>query len=349
MGLFGKQLLNVIEWNETRDDVLFWKWDNEEIKKGSRLIIRPGQDAIFLHNGKIEGIFKDEGNYEIETEIIPFLSTLKGFKFGFNSGLRAEVVFVNTKEFLVRWGTKNAINIPAPGMPGGIPIRSFGTFSVKVDDYLVLIDKVAGIKKSFTVEDIRERALSVLDQLLMKWIVREGKNMFNLQANAFDIAKGIRTDLDMEMIKIGLTVTDLAISSFNYPEQIQKMIEKNASFEMVGDVDKYQKISVIDSLEKHPNSNIGSTLQAGMGLSIGLEMAKQMTKPHVENNPAPAASQKLCKKCYTPLAPNMKFCSNCGEKVAEEVPTAPKKQFCSECGAKIEEGAKFCSECGNKI
>ena len=349
MGIFGKQLLNVIEWNETRDDVLFWKWDNEEIKKGSRLIIRPGQDAIFLHNGKIEGIFKDEGNYEIETEIIPFLSTLKGFKFGFNSGLRAEVVFVNTKEFLVRWGTKNAINIPAPGMPGGMPIRSFGTFSVKVDDYLVLIDKIAGIKKTFTVEDIRERALAVLDQLLMKWIVREGKNMFNLQANAFDIARGIRMDLDMEMIKIGLTVTDLTISSFNYPEQIQKMIEKNASYEMVGNVDKYQKISVIDSLEKNQGSNIGSTLQAGMGISIGLEMAKQMTKSYTENTPSTAASQKLCKKCYEPLTPNAKFCSNCGEKVEDEAQAVPKKQFCSECGAKLEDGAKFCSECGNKI
>ncbi|HHW67917.1 MAG: hypothetical protein PWP07_923 [Epulopiscium sp.] len=347
MGIFGKQLLNVIEWNETRDDVLFWKWNNDEIKKGSRLIIRPGQDAIFLYNGKIEGIFKDEGNYEIETEIIPFLSTLKGFKFGFNSGLRAEIVFVNTKEFLIRWGTKNAINIPAPSMPGGIPIRSFGTFTVKVDDYLVLIDKIVGIKKTFTVDDIRERALAVLDQLLMKWIVKEGKNMFNLQANAFDIARGIRTDLDMEMIKIGLTVTDLTISSFNYPEQIQKMIEKNASFEMVGNVDKYQKISIIDSLEKNPGGNIGSTLQAGMGISIGMEMAKQMTKPLTENNPF--AGQKFCKKCYEPIAPDTKFCSNCGEKVVDDVPTAPKKQFCSECGAKLQDGAKFCSECGSKI
>ena len=33
MGIFGRQLLNVIEWNETRDDVLFWKWNNDEIKK----------------------------------------------------------------------------------------------------------------------------------------------------------------------------------------------------------------------------------------------------------------------------------------------------------------------------
>jgi membrane protease subunit (stomatin/prohibitin family) len=352
MGLFRRELLNVIEWNETRDDVLFWKWNNSEIKKGSRLIIRPGQDAIFLYNGKIEGVFKEEGNYEIETQIIPFLSTLKGFKFGFNSGLRAEVLFVNTKEFLVRWGTKNPINIPAQNMPGGIPIRAFGTFSVKIDDYISLIDKIAGVKKTFTISDIEERTLSLLDQLLMKWIVKEGKNMFNLQVNAYEIAKGIKEDLDMELLKIGLTVTDLKISSFNYPEQIQKMIEKNASYEMVGDIGRYQQIGIMNSLEKNPGGNMSSMLQAGVGLAMGAEMLNNIKKSTTSNNPSvtPASSASvtlICKKCSQPLTSDMKFCSNCGEKV--ENFSAGGSKFCSQCGSKLDANAKFCSACGAKL
>ena len=74
MGLFGGQFANVVEWQEFRDDILFWKWSNKEIKKGSRLIIKPGQDAIFLYNGKVEGVFRDDGSYDIESQIIPFLS-----------------------------------------------------------------------------------------------------------------------------------------------------------------------------------------------------------------------------------------------------------------------------------
>ena len=77
MGFFSNQFANVVEWEEFRDDMLFWKWDNKEIKKGSKLIIRMGQDAIFMYNGKIEGIFKDEGSFDMESEIIPFLSSLK--------------------------------------------------------------------------------------------------------------------------------------------------------------------------------------------------------------------------------------------------------------------------------
>ena len=177
MGLFGNQFANVVEWEEYRDDVLFWKWSNREIKKGSRLIIRPGQDAIFLYNGKVEGIFTDEGSFDIESEIIPFLSTLKGFKFGFNSGIRAEVLFINTKEVTVKWGTKNPINIPAPGLPAGMPIRAFGTFCCKISDHAALIEKIAGVKQQFTIDDVKERVTSMMDQLLMKWISKEGKDL----------------------------------------------------------------------------------------------------------------------------------------------------------------------------
>ena len=229
MGLFKSQLANVVEWEEYRDDVIFYKWNNSEIKKGSRLIIRPGQDAIFLYNGVTEGVFEKEGNYDIESDIIPFLSTLKGFKFGFNSGIRAEVIFINTKEFTMKWGTKQAVNLPTEALPGGMPIRANGTFQFKVGDYQMLIDKVAGVKKQYTTDEVRERVLSMLNQLLLRWIVREGKDMFNIQANAVEISQGILGELNTEMQKIGLAATSFQIDSVSYPEEVQKMVTKVAA------------------------------------------------------------------------------------------------------------------------
>ena len=76
MGFFGNQFASIIEWKEFRDDVIFWKWKDSEIRKKSRLIIKPGQDAVFLYNGRLEGIFTDEGDYEIASQIVPFLSSL---------------------------------------------------------------------------------------------------------------------------------------------------------------------------------------------------------------------------------------------------------------------------------
>lgn len=326
MAFFKNQFANVVEWEEFRDDMIFWKWSNREIKKGSKLIIRPGQDAIFLYNGKIEGIFKDEGDYNIESEIIPFLSTLKGFKFGFNSGMRIEVLFVNTKEFTVKWGTKNAINIPTPGMPGGMPIRANGTFQFKVHDYVALIDKIAGVKSSYFVEDVKIRITAILDQLLMRWISKEGKDMFNLQANAHEIAKGIKEDLDMEVIDDGLTITGFTIMSFNYPKEIQDMINKNASFGMVGDMKKYQQVSILDGMSSGKTSGGGAASDVA-GMMMGMNMAKEMIK-------------------------NMEGDEKDGAKSVEQTPpptdTAKKVNFCPNCGEK-NTGTKFCPNCGYKL
>ncbi len=328
MGLFGKQLANVVEWEEFREDSIFWKWSNNEIKKGSRLILRPGQDAIFLSNGKIEGIFKDDGEYDIETQIIPFLSTLKGFKFGFNSGMRAEVLFVNTKQFQCKWGTKNPINLPAPQLPGGMPIRANGAFSFKVNDYVTLIDEVAGVKAHYVVEDVKNRIMSQLDQLMMKWISKEAKDYFNLMANASEISAGIRSDLDMEVQKLGMTITDFSIMSVSYPESVQKMLEKSAAQSMVGDVDRYQKMAMTDAMASGKMQGGGAASDMA-GMMMGMQMANQMMNNMGMNNAA-ANQQGMAQQ-------------NAGAASGGAVPN-----FCPNCGAKTN-GMKFCGNCGAKL
>lgn len=330
MGLFSNQFANVVEWEEYRDDVIFWKWTNREIKKDSKLIIKPGQDAIFLYNGAVEGIFTESGSYTIDSQIIPFLSTLKGFKFGFNSGLRAEVLFVNTKEFTCNWGTSSPIRLQAPGLPGGLPVRSNGKFSFKIDDYNVLIEKVAGIKQQFTVDDIRDRIRGILDGLLMKWITKVGGDVFNLMANSVDIAKGIREDLDMELLGIGLTITDFRISEFTYPENIQKRADQAAEYSMIGDMNRFQQVNVVDSMARGgrtgtAGSNATDMANAMVGMQMGMAMAGQM---------AGAMNQM-----------NNQMNNQTGGQAAGNG-TAPK--FCPNCGQPTN-GAKFCGNCGTKL
>jgi len=330
MGFFGNQFSDVVEWEEFREDMIFWKWNNNEVKKGSKLIIRPGQDAIFINNGKIEGIFEDEGEYDIESEIVPFLSTLKGFRFGFNSGMRVEVLFVNTKEFTVRWGTQNPINIPSPQLPGGMPIRANGTFQFKVSDYIGLIDKIAGVRSNYLVEDVKIRITAILDQLLMRWISKEGKDMFNLQANAHEIGQGIQDDLNMQLMDDGMKVTRFQVMSFNYPKEIQDMINKSASHGMVGDVSKYQQISVADAMGKSTGSNTASDMA---GMMMGMNIAKEMMGDQKESSANKQQTTAESTKDATTQTTS-------GEKMV------PK--FCPNCGQK-NEGANFCSNCGQKL
>lgn len=329
MGFIKNQFSSVVEWNETREGVLFWKWSGSEIKKGSKLIIRPGQDAIFIYNGAVEGIFEDEGSYDIESQIIPFLTTLKSFKFAFNTPLRAEVIFINTKELLVKWGTKNAINLQAPGLPGGMPIRAFGAFNCKIADHAVVIEKLAGIRQTYTVDDVKERIIASLDQLLMSWISREGRDMFNLQADAGNIAKGIESDLDMDMRKIGISIHDFTIESFSYPEEVKKMQEKAAAQSMLGDVNRYTQIAAADAMAKggSKGSIASDMVNLQMGISLGQQMVNQMNN-QAGGGYAQAGNQQAGQPSGGNMGPGPKFCPNCG------TPT---------------NGMKFCGNCGNQL
>ncbi|NMO97591.1 SPFH domain-containing protein [Paenibacillus lemnae] len=353
MGFFRNQFANVVEWEEFRDDMIFWKWSNREIKKGSKLVIRPGQDAIFINNGKIEGVFEEDGTFNIESDIIPFLSTLKGFKFGFNSGMRVEVLFVNTKEFTVRWGTQNPVLIPTPQLPGGMPIRANGTFNFKVSDYVTLIDKIAGVKNSYLVEDVKIRITSVLDQLLMKWISREGKDMFNLQANASDIARGIREDLDMELMDNGITITGFQVMSFNYPKEIQDMITKTASHEMIGNLQKYQQVSMTDGIASGKVQGGGAASDMA-GMMMGMNMAQEMMK-----NMNQGQQQNQQQQGQSPSGQGQQEGSSAGgqgqqgssggSSASSDAGEGSKKpNFCPNCGAR-NEGANFCPNCGQKL
>lgn len=340
MGFFTKQLANVVEWDETGEGVLFWKWDNDEIKKDSRLIIRPGQDAIFLYNGKVEGVFEQEGNYEIESEIIPFLSTLKSFKFGFNVPLRAEVLFINTKELLVKWGTKNAINLPAPGLPGGMPIRAFGTFSCRIGNRDSLIQNLAGVRQKYTINDVKERIITDVNPLLMSWIGKEGRDMFNLQVDASRIGEGICQELNKEMSGIGIEITNFTIESFSYPEEVRKMQEKAAAQSMIGDVNKYQQLAMADSLGKGGGGSMaGDMVGLQMGMALGQQMVNQMNLGQMQMNQMNMNQMNMNQMQMNQGTPMMN--QNAGGSG-----TAPK--FCPNCGTATN-GAKFCSNCGNKL
>jgi len=342
MSFFRSQLSDVIEWKEFREDMIFWKWDNNEIKKGSRLIIRPGQDAIFLHNGRIEGIFENEGDYDIESEIIPFLSTLKGFRFGFRTGMRAEILFVNTKEFTVKWGTRNPINIPTPALPGGLPIRANGTFHFKVNDYVALIDKIAGVRDSYLVENVRVRIVSALNQLLMKWITREGKDIFNLQAHTDEISRGIQDDLNMEVMDDGMKITGFHVNSFNYPKEVQERITESASHHMIGDVSKYQQVKMTDGMASGKMSGSGNASDMA-GMMMGMNVANKVMKNMEQNE-----SQQQQNQPNQQQAPQQNSQNNPPQEKQANGGNPNIPNFCPNCGQKTT-GTNFCPNCGHKL
>ncbi|MDL2263769.1 SPFH domain-containing protein [Synergistaceae bacterium OttesenSCG-928-I11] len=324
MAWFG-QGKDTIEWEEFRDDVLFYKWPGNEIKKGSKLIIRTGQNAIFYSNGQIEGIFKDEGNFDIETQITPFLSSLKGvFSLRSDTGMRAEVYFVNAKQLLLPWGTRQRIMIPSPEVPSGIPVGCNGNLIVEFRDYLTFIKKVAGVKSTYSLDDISERLMGVLNPIIAECMLggqqQIGVNaLIGLQANSRALGKQMTAELDKELLDIGLGVASLNIQSINYPKEVQAMAEKVAAQSFVGDVGKYANIAMADSFGKEGGGGAAAQMaQMAMGMQMGQQMAagmqppaqQQPAQPSAPVPPAAPAGDKFCPTCRKMVA--TKFCPDCG-------------------------------------
>ena len=60
---------------------------------------------------------------------MPILSTLKGWKYGFNSPFKADVYFISTRQFLnQKWGTQNPVIIRDAEF-GPIRLRAFGSYN----------------------------------------------------------------------------------------------------------------------------------------------------------------------------------------------------------------------------
>ena len=103
MGLFDGirgQFIDIIEWLDDSRDTIVWRYPrgDNEIKNGAKLIVRESQAAVFVSDGRVADAFAP-GTYELTTANLPILSDLKGWKYGFESPFKAEVYFVNMRQF----------------------------------------------------------------------------------------------------------------------------------------------------------------------------------------------------------------------------------------------------------
>ena len=89
MGLMKKlrgELVDIIEWIDDSRSTLAWRYPRyqNEIKNGAELIVREGQKAVFVYRGSLADQF-EPGHYTLDSENLPLLSTLQGWKHGFDS------------------------------------------------------------------------------------------------------------------------------------------------------------------------------------------------------------------------------------------------------------------------
>lgn len=340
------QFIEVIEWLDSSQDTLVYRFPvyQQEIKNGAQLIVRESQAAVFVFEGQVADVFTP-GRYSVEGGNTPILSKLGAWKYGFNSPIKSEVYFVNTKQFTeMKWGTSNPIMLRDADF-GIVRLRAFGAYSLRVADPAGFIREIAGTNAHFQTEDI--------DGQLKRAIVTEFSDALgelkipalDLAAQYKEVGEAIRGKINEDFSSYGLEVTKFYVENISLPPEVEAAMDKRASMGALGDAQKYMQFQAADALrDAAQNEGGGAGLGAGLGagFAVGGQMANAFgANPQGQQMGAPAAATVACPACGKQNNPSAKFCADCGGKM--EVVSVP----CVKCGAKLREGAKFCSECGS--
>ena len=151
------QFLDVIEYEDVSNKLIVYKYQresgNNELKQGSKVIVRESQSAVFLKGGQLADILSP-GTYSLNTENMPVLSTLKAFPYLFVSPVIADLYFVSTRQFIDnKWATKNPI-MKRDSEFNMARIRAFGKFSFRITDVALFMREIFGTKGIVLTYDI---------------------------------------------------------------------------------------------------------------------------------------------------------------------------------------------------
>lgn len=345
MGKIGNfiksEFINIIEWTDDAQDVMVYQFPvhDNEIKNKAQLTVRPSQAAVFVSEGQIADVF-GPGRYELETKNLPILATLKGWKYGFDSPFKAEVYFVNTKQFLdQKWGTKNPVMMRDAEF-GMLRLRAFGIYSFSVEDPAKFMKEVFGTNSMYTVDEVSGQLKRSIVSGISDMLGESDISALDLAANYNELSQGALVKLQDRFNPLGLKIMQFYIENISLPEEVEKILDQRTSMGVLGDMGKYTQFQAAQAIRDAAQNEGGGMAGAGVGLGAGSVLGQAMAASMNQAGAGQTQATVGCPHCGTQNAQGAKFCSNCGKEMVVA------KVACTNCGAQIAKDTKFCPECG---
>jgi len=280
MGILDKlrgELIDIVEWlDETRDTMVyrFQRYDNE-IKYGAKLIVRESQVAALINEGKLADVFQP-GTYTLETQNLPILSTLRGWKYGFSSPFKAEVYFISTRTFTGhKWGTKNPIMLRDPEF-GPVRLRAFGSYGLRVSEAAAFIRQFVGTDQRFTVEELGDQ---LRDMVVARFadVLGESKiPILDLASNQDELGKFITDRIHGDFGQFGLEIVALVVENISLPPEVEQALDKRTSMGVIGNLNAYAQYQAANAMTDAAKNPAGGLAAGGMGMAMGYAMANQI-------------------------------------------------------------------------
>jgi membrane protease subunit (stomatin/prohibitin family) len=305
------ELIEVIEWLNDTEDVIVWRFPDEDhqIKMGARLTVREGQAAVFMNEGQLADVFAP-GLYTLTTQNMPVMTTLRSWKYGFESPFKADVYFVSTRNFLdLKWGTQNPIMMRDPDL-GVVRLRAFGTYGIRVTNPGAFMKQVVGTEGCYTTEEIEGQLRSMLVSALSNMLGTSRVAALDLAANYKNMGDQAVKAIEPEFQTYGISLSRLVIENISLPPEVEKMLDTRSQMGLVGDMGRFTQFQTAQAIPEAARSGgAGGFTGMGVGVAVGQQMAGAMT--------AGLAQSKADQAAPTPQAQvSGKFCSQCGKPVS---------------------------------
>jgi membrane protease subunit (stomatin/prohibitin family) len=300
MGLVDKlrgELIDIIEWLDDSRDTMVWRFPrhDNEIKMGAKLVVRESQTAVFINEGTVADVYLP-GTYTLETQNMPILSTLKGWKYGFHSPFKAEVYFVTTRLFTgLKWGTQNPIILRDPEF-GMVRIRAFGGYAVRVADAGLFLKDLVGTDPQFRTEEVQDFLRQMIVGRFSTALAAAHIPMLDLASNQDSIGDKLASIMSVEFRPMGLEFPQFVIENLSLPPEVEQAMDKRTQMGVLGNLDQYTQFQTANAIEAAANNpgGAGEGVGLGMGMAMGQRMAQSLGgQPAAAPAPAapPAAAQ----------------------------------------------------------
>src|SRR6267143_1503789 len=299
------QFIEVIEWLDDSSNTLLYRFpvQDQEIKNGAQLIVRESQTAVFVAEGQIADLFSP-GRYTVDGGNTPILSKLGAWKYGFNSPFKAEVYFVNTKQFTdLKWGTPNPVMMRDVDF-GMVRLRAFGIYSIRVNEPKSFIKEIAGTNSRFVTEDIEGQLKRTLVAGFSDALAESKIAALDLASNYDELGKFIRGKLADDFTAFGLSLTKFVIENISLPAEVEAAMDKRTSMGVIGDVGRYAQFQAADAMRdaaQNPSGGASTGAGLGAGFAIGNAMAGAMTDAMKQSKAdavgGAAIAKVTCPKC----------------------------------------------------
>ncbi|HEX8408503.1 MAG TPA: SPFH domain-containing protein [Thermoanaerobaculia bacterium] len=280
MGLWDaikNEFIQVIEWLDDSANTLVYRFPvhDQEIKMGAQLTVRENQVAIFVNEGEVADVFKP-GRYELSTQNMPVMTTLRGWKYGFDSPFKAEVYFFNTRLFTdLKWGTQNPVMMRDSEF-GMIRMRAFGTYAIRISDPREFFRTVVGTQGLTTTEDILVQLRSTIVSHMSDIVAESKIAALDLASSYRELSTLGQKELAPSFATFGLELARFNIDNISLPEEVEAAIDQRTKLGVLGDrMGQYTQMQAAESI-KVAAANPGGVAGAGVGLGAGMAMGNAM-------------------------------------------------------------------------